>query len=124
MQKNPSPTQSYQFYVPGHRIISIVYRVPSSSRQNEVHTIEQDVADGRLRCDCPARTPCWAQKAVIAGLVKPRVHGMPKAAAPHHPRRPDAAVTVDELFGDAGEGIRRSLAAQKVQHAALTAVAS
>ena len=126
MQKNPSPTRSYQFAVlpcvPGHRVIAITYTVPSVSRTGEVHMIEQDVADGRLRCTCPARTQCWAQKAVIAGLVKPRVRIEPKVATVKPLRRiVDEAVGlshrdlygVDDLYGDGGAAVARSLAAQR-----------
>ena len=111
-----TPTRSYQFaplpFVPGHRIVNIVYTVPSISRPGEVHTITQDLADGRLRCDCPARKQCWAEKAVIAGLVKPRVRIEPKSAVHTATRTVRTPLPVDDLYGDAaGEG--RTAVAQR-----------
>ena len=114
-----SPVVSYQPTplprVPGHHIESITYTVPSISRDGEVHTISQDVVDGRLRCDCPARKQCWAEKAVIAGLVKPRIRICPRPApASQRPPRPAPrleALPVDDLYSDGGAGVARSLQA-------------
>lgn len=78
-------------------VTAITYRIPSISRAGEVHTIEQDVVDGRLRCDCPARTQCWAQKAVIAGIApKPRVRLSIRRERPQ--ARPAATFSVDDLY--------------------------
>ena len=76
---------------------SIIYIVPSVTRPGGVHTIEQDLVDGRLRCDCPARKQCWAQKAIIAGLVKPRIRIALKPAP-----RTAPTFDLDDLGGSDG----------------------
>ena len=84
-----------------YTIESIVYTIPSSRPDGEPHTITVDPRDGRMRCTCPARKQCWAQKAIAAGLgPKPRIRLTPQPA-----RRPVPAVTTaevnDALYGGA-----------------------
>ena len=103
--------------------------VRSDTDHTHYYTVSTD-ARGLLRCECKSaqyrRTPCKHQRAVAAGLVRP---AHPKSAAVKAPVLSSkvqalALSEVDSLYSDAGEGIRRSLAVQKVHSSALAAVAS
>ena len=95
------------------------WTVPSSKFKDNGITYEvaARVDTGELVCNCPARTVCWHIKAVASGAMgKPRVRCMPPAPAPAKQRPPRPAprleaLPVDDLFGDGGAVVARSLQA-------------
>lgn len=57
-----TPKQQYRTV-----IREITWDIPSRTTPGRTHQIKADGFDGELRCSCPARSACWAIKAVARG---------------------------------------------------------
>ena len=123
--RNPSlaPVQAYQ--------PEALYFVRSDKRPHVFYTVGQvdnrcacgQHIAGLWHCSCPDHInrvhDCKHIDRVVSGEIRPAtVKATPKPASVR------SSFDIDSLYGDAGEGIRRSLAVQKVHSSALAAVAS
>ena len=129
-----TPVQSYPITAAAAASGVIITRAPtwtvkSRTRRGLDHTVTQVIDGGVLFCSCEAGMygkNCWHRDWVRDGHAgKPTIGVMaPATVKVNVGVQSEPTFDASDLYDDAGEGIRRSLAAQKVQHAGLAAVAS